>query len=249
MQHPPFEDRFVRLNIRHHAAAAISCRGCALSRICLPARLPAEEVHVLEHAVERDCTLAAGATLAYAGRRMQALYVIRSGSAKGYCLSTDGDERVRGFYLPGDLIGLESLAERRHPCDVVALEPVRYCRISVQRFEVLMDVLPGLRREIMRLMSQSLEEAQRLRACLAVTDARARLAGFLLDLSRRLERRGLSPSEIELSMSRRDIARHLGLTIETISRGLGAFKRAGWLSVRLRHIAILKPDAFATLAG
>lgn len=220
-----------------------------MSRICLPSRLPTEEIHFLERAVERDRVLPAGAALIHAGRRMQALYVISRGSAKGYCLSTDGDERVRGFYLPGELIGLESLAERHHSCEVVALEPVRYCRIPVQRFELLMDILPSLRREIVRLMSQSLEEARRLRACLAVTDARARLAGFLLDLSRRLERRGLSAREFELSMSRRDIARHLGLTIETISRGLSAFKRAGWLSVQMRHIRIMDSQALVALSA
>ena len=248
MQHSHIENLCMASGTHPRGDTSISCRGCALSRICLPGQLPAEEIRFLERAVERDRALAAGATLIHAGRRMQALYVIRSGSAKGYWLSTDGDERVRGFYLPGELIGLESFAERRHPCEVVALEPVRYCRIPVQRFELLMDFLPGLRREIVRLMSQALEEARRLRACLGVTDARARLAGFLLDLSGRLERRGLSPSEFELSMSRRDIARHLGLTLETVSRGLSAFKRAGWLTVRLRHIAILKPDAFAALA-
>lgn len=248
MQNPYIENTCAHPGARRRDGTEASCHGCALARICLPAQLPAEEMHILEPAVERDRALAAGAALIHAGRRMQAVYVIRSGSAKGYCLSLDGDERVRGFYLPGELIGLESFAEHRHPCDVVALEPVRYCRIPVQRFELLMDILPGLRREIVRLMSQSLEEARRLRACLGVTGARARLAGFLLDLSRRLGRRGLSPREFELSMSRRDIACHLGLTIETVSRGLSAFKRAGWLAVRLRQIAILQPDAFAALA-
>jgi CRP/FNR family transcriptional regulator len=228
--------------------AEISCGSCALSRICLPAHLPPEEVRILEHAVDRGHVLAPGATLIYAGLRMQALYVVRSGSAKCYCLSAEGEERVRGFYLPGELIGLESFAERRHPCNVVALEPVHYCKIPVNRLELLIDILPGLRREIVRLMSQSLEESQRLRASLGLVDARGRLASFLLDLSRRLERRGLSPREFKLSMSRWDIARYLGLTVETVSRGLTAFKRAGWLTVRLRHIAILRPDAFAVLA-
>lgn len=49
-------------------------------------------------------------------------------------------------------------------------------------------------------------------------------------------------------MSRRDIARHLGLTIETVSRELSSFKRAGWLDVRTRHIAILAPASLESLA-
>jgi CRP/FNR family transcriptional regulator len=246
-QKPPIERLFAGSD-PGSGGAGVSCGSCALSQICLPAQLPPEEVRILENAVDRGHVLVPGATLIYAGRPMQALYVVRSGSAKCYGLSAEGEERVRGFYLPGELIGLESFAERRHPCYVVALEPVRYCKIPVNRLELLIDILPGLRREIVRLMSQSLEESQRLRASLGLVDARGRLASFLLDLSRRLERRGLSPREFKLSMSRWDIARYLGLTVETVSRGLTAFKRAGWLTVHLRHIAILRPDAFAALA-
>ena len=225
----------------------MSCVGCALVRICLPSRLAPEEVRILENAVERGRSLPAGATLVHAGKKMQALYVIRSGSVKYYTISAEGDERVRGFYLPGEPIGLEAIAERRHSSEVVALEPLRYCRIPLQRLEFLIDTLPGLRREIVRLLSQSLEQAQRLRTDIGPADARTRLAGFLVSLSRRLELRGLSPQTFELMMSRRDIANYLGLTLETVSRVISSFKRAGWLMVRQRHIAILKPDALGGL--
>lgn len=229
------------------ASSAISCRGCSLRRICLPARLPAQEIQALEHAVERDRALAAGAALTHTGRRMQALYVLRSGSAKCFSVSAEGEELVRGFCLPGELIGLEGFAEHRDACDTVALEPARYCRIPLRRFELLMDILPSLRREIVRMLSQSLEASSRTRTRLVSTDARSRVAAFLLDLARRLEMRGISPREFDLSMSRRDIARHLGLTVETVSRELSSFKRAGWLNVRARQIAILAPEALASL--
>jgi CRP/FNR family transcriptional regulator len=233
----------------HDEGTALSCRSCALNRICLPALLPAEELRILEHSVERGRRLPRGATLVHAGRRLQALYVLRSGSVKHHSLSADGDELVRGFYLPGELIGLEAYAERRYPCEVTALEPSRYCRISAPRFELLMDMLPGLRREILRLLSHSLEESQLLRARIGLASAPARLAGFLLELSRRRERRGFAPHEFDLSMSRRDIAHYLGLTVETVSRALSAFRRTGWLAVRQRHISILNVQAFASLAG
>jgi len=237
------------MRLKKLARQEVSCRDCALHRICLPAQLPASEVHILEHAVERNRVLAAGASLTHAGRRVQALYVLRNGSAKCSWISADGEESVRGFYLPGELIGLESLAERRHACDVLALEPTNYCRIPIARFEMLLDMLPGLRREVVRSLSLSLEASSRLVTRLVSTSARTRLAGFLLDLSRRLERRGLVSQEFELSMSRRDIARHLGLTVETVSRGLTAFKRAGWLLVRGRQIGIRDPGALSALSN
>jgi CRP/FNR family transcriptional regulator len=235
--------------IHTDAGPELSCRNCALNRICLPAQMPAHEVRILENAVERRRELRAGASLIREGQRMLGLFVIRDGSAKSYSTSADGDERVRGFHLPGEIVGLEAFARERHLCGVVALEPVRYCRISAQQLQLLMDQLPSLRREIVRLLSQSLEEVQQLRTAIGATGAHERLAGFLVDLSRRLQHRGLSPTQIRLSMSRRDIGLHLGLTIETVSRVLGAFKREGWLEVRRRYVKLVQPDALVALAG
>ena len=229
--------------------AELCCSSCALKCICLPARLPACEVRILEGAVRRGQALPAGASLIRAGRQMQALYVIRSGSAKGYRITTQGDETVHAFYLPGEAVGLEAFAEGRHVCEVVALEPVRCCMIPLRRLERLMEALPGLRREIVRLLGQAIEDAQRRYTGMGCAGAQERLAGFLVDLSRRLERRKLSPTQLRLSMSRRDIAHHLGLTLETVSRVLGAFKREGWIEVRLRYIKLLQPEALASLAG
>jgi CRP/FNR family transcriptional regulator, anaerobic regulatory protein len=227
----------------------LSCRSCALNRICLPAHLSPHEARVLDGAVERGRKLATSASLVRAGMPMQALYVIRSGSAKSYCLTTDGEERVRGFHLPGEVVGLEGFAEGRHLCEVVALEPVHCCRIPVQRLERLMETLPGLRREILRLLGKSLDDAQRRYADLGVTDARGRIARFLVDLSQRLECRGLSATQFRLSMSRGDIARHLGLTLETVSRVLAALKREGSIEVQARYIKLLDLHALASPAS
>lgn len=225
----------------------LSCGSCALARICLPANLSPEEKRALAGAVERGRELRAGARLIRAGARMDALYVVRSGSAKSCAVMSGGEEHVRAFHLPGEVAGLEAFAEGRHSCEVVALEPLRYCRIPMGRLERLLETLPGLRREMLRLLGRSLEEAQRARAEMTMIDACGRLAGFLVDLSRRLERRNLSPTDFRLSMSRRDIARHLGLTLETVSRSLGAFRRAGWIEVRARSIKLLQPEALAAL--
>ena len=184
----------------------------------------------------------------HAGTRLQALYVIRSGSAKsGYC-TENGHEHVRGFHLPGEVIGLEAFGDGESTCDVVALEPSTSCRIPLSQVERLMEELPGLRREILRLLAQALEDAQRLRADLGMTDARGRIARFLVDLSRRVERRGLLSTQLSLSMSRGDIASHLGLTLETVSRVLGVFKREGSVEVRARCIKLLRPEALAFTA-
>lgn len=236
-------------NAADPAGDKLSCCNCGLHRICLPANLPAAEVRTVQDAVRRGRVLPAGASLVRAGRRMQALYFLRSGSAKDYSLTSGGEERVHAFHLPGDAVGLEAFAERVHPREVVALEPLRYCMIPVRRLERLMDALPGLRQEIVRLLSQAINDAHRLHGTMGSAGARERLAGFLVNLSQRLERRNLSPTQFRLTMSRRDIAHHLGMTLETVSRVLTGFRRQGWIEVRQRYIKLLKPEALLVLAG
>ena len=230
-----------------NAATELSCRSCALNRICLPAHLSAQEARVLDGAVERGRKLPAGASLAHTGTPMQALYVIRSGSAKSYSLTLDGEEHVRGFHLPGEVVGLEGFADGQHTCEVVALEPVQCCRLPVTRLERLIETLPGLRREILRLLGRSLDDAQRRYEDLGLMDAKGRIARFLVGLSERLEHRGLSATQFRLSMSRRDIARHLGLTLETVSRVLGTLKREGNIELQARYIKLLDLDTLKSL--
>ena len=245
-----------RLDVSEHqlsteesnAGTELSCRSCALNSICLPAHLSPREAHVLDGAVERGRKLTAGASLFHTGMPMQALYAVRSGSAKSYCLTVDGDEHVRGFHLPGEVIGLEGFADGRHTCEVVALEPVQYCRLPLQRLERLIETLPGLRREILRLLGRSLDDAQRRYEDVGTMDAKGRIARFLVGLSERLERRGLSATQFRLSMSRGDIARHLGLTLETVSRVLGALKREGSIEVQARYIKLLDLQALRSSA-
>lgn len=226
----------------------LSCRSCALNRICLPAHLSAQEARVLDGAVERGRKLSAGAALFHTGMPMQALYVVRSGSAKSYCLTIDGEEHVRGFHLPGEVVGLEGFADGQHTCEVVALEPVQCCRLPLHRLERLIETLPGLRREILRLLGRSLDDAQRRYEDLGTMDAKGRIARFLVGLSERLEHRGLSATQFRLSMSRGDIAHHLGLTLETVSRVLGALKREGSIEVQARYIKLLDLEALRSSA-
>ena len=68
--------------------------------------------------------------------------------------------------------------------------------------------------------------------------AEARLATFLLNLGRRLVRRGFSPSNFVLRMTRREIGSYLGLKIETVSRLFSSFQRRGLLEARDKHISI-----------
>jgi len=69
-----------------------------------------------------------------------------------------------------------------------------------------------------------------------------RLARFLLQLIDRQVEQGYSSRCMLLRMSRRDIASHLGIAHETVSRSLTALADWGYIEVRHREIEILDHD-------
>jgi CRP/FNR family transcriptional regulator, anaerobic regulatory protein len=95
------------------------------------------------------------------------------------------------------------------------------------------------------LRSELAREAARSYAVMMLlgsTSAQERVAGFLLDLSRRHLGRGLSGSSLRLRMTRADIGSYLGITLETVSRTLSTFQKAGLMNVQQRALSILDVD-------
>ena len=83
---------------------------------------------------------------------------------------------------------------------------------------------------------------------MAAVGADRRTARFLVHMSRRMAGRGYSTLRLRLRMSRRDIAAHLGLAHESISRALTSLADAGLLAVRCRDIEILDLPALEAFA-
>ena len=61
---------------------------------------------------------------------------------------------MTGFYLPGDLTGLEAICAGRHVCDALTLETTRVCEIPFERLEGLIVVIPMLGQRLMRILSR-----------------------------------------------------------------------------------------------
>lgn len=173
-----------------------------------------------------------------------ALYVVKSGSVKSYLLTEDGEEQVLGFYLPGDVLGLDGLGEDGLGSSAVALEMTSVCRLP---FAQLSD--QGRGRGYPKLISDRLMRDHNMILLLAKKDANERMANFLCDLSRRFKRNGYSASAFNLSMSRQDIGSYLGIAIETVSRTFSRFMESGLVDVKGRNLEILDLESLEHIAG
>lgn len=192
----------------------------------------------LDGVAMRPRILQKGQSLYRTGEPLVALFAVRAGSCKSYARDSQSREHVRAFHLPGDLLGFDGFGAGRYACTAVALETTAVSVIASHDLLTLSGRQDRLCFQLLRLLSQGLDEAA-VRA--GDFTAEERFAAFLLGLSRRFERHGLSPHEFHLSMSRRDIANHLRLTPETVSRLLARFETEGLVAAERRLLRIQDP--------
>lgn len=222
------------------------CTTCAFSQACLSEGMDKSALGELHVLVEHVGPLHAGDMLFREGDPFEAIAAVRAGTVKTFVVDRDGHEHVLGFHLPGELVGLNAIDDDHYPCNAVALDTVMLCRFSFPKIAVLATKVPGLQRQLFRLLSRDIG-----RAALLAGDwsADQRMAAFLLGLSRRLAARGFSPNCFALTMARTDIANYLRLAPETVSRVLKRFQESGLLRVERRNLEILDRAPLEALAA
>lgn len=226
-----------------------ACGRCSLQRLCLPYGLDRGDIMRLEQLVSIDNPIARDCAVFDQGDRLSAIYAVHSGATKSVIVDEDGLEQVLGFQYPGDLLGLDGMADRRHHCSAIALEPSTVCRIPFDRLETLLDELPSLRRQLMRLMSQALFDDEKLLMSLGRKSSEGRIASLLLSLSRRREARELAATPVPLAMKRADLASFLGMRTETISRVFKRLQGDDIIRLNKRDVDIVDPEQLQVRAG
>ena len=221
------------------------CSTCAFSSACMAEGLDKSRLRDLHVLVEHAGPYAPGTYLFREGDEFQSIAAVRAGTVKTYGIDSQGREQVQGFFLPGEVIGLNAIHASRYPCNAVALDTVTICRFSFPKMALLALQLPGLQQHLFRLLSQDIGKASLLAGDYTADE---RLAAFLVGLSNRYAARGFSGTAFALTMSRTDIANYLRLAPETVSRVLKRFRSEGWLLVTRREVQLLNRPALEMLA-
>ena len=215
------------------------CASCNLQELCLPFGLTQEELGRMDELVSLRRRIKRSVGLYHAEEDFKAIFAIRSGFFRTDVLLEDGREQVTGFYMNGELIGLDGIGSEKYSCNAIALEDSEVCVIPYERLESLSREIPSLQLHFHRVMSREIVREHGVMLLLGTMRAEERLAAFLLNLSQRFTARGYSDKEFNLRMTREELGSYLGLKLETVSRTFSRFHEEGLISVQKKHVRIL----------
>ncbi|WP_246725084.1 helix-turn-helix domain-containing protein [Beijerinckia sp. L45] len=162
-------------------------------------------------------------------------YKVVCGPVRTYKLLVDGRRQIDAFHLPGDVFGLEAGIVHRFAAE--AIQDVKLRAFRRRDLGTMIETDPAAINALMLAMAKALERAQDHMLLLGRKCAREKIATFLLGMSERIA----NTQTIELPMSRTDIADHLGLTIETVSRTLTQLHREHVIDIPCgRRVIVLR---------
>jgi CRP/FNR family nitrogen fixation transcriptional regulator len=147
------------------------------------------------------------------GEPAEFIYQVISGAVRTYKILNDGRRQICAFHLAGDVFGLEAGEEHNFSAEAVGQSTILVIKRSTVTALATRD--PAVSRKLWDLTACELQKMQD-HVMLLIKSAQERVASFLLQMAQRMP----VANEIELPMSRQDIADYLGLTIETVSRTL-----------------------------
>ncbi|WP_159952691.1 MULTISPECIES: helix-turn-helix domain-containing protein [unclassified Rhizobium] len=181
-------------------------------------------------------TFTAEAEIYAQGEKSGAFYQIEYGAVRIFRLLADGRRQVIAFHLAGETFGFEP--EDNHHFFAETLVPTALRTFTQPRH----DAVPA---NMMKAALQAMIKAQQHLLVIGRQNAGERIAAFLMDM---LNRQG-EHDQVELPMSRQDMADYLGLTIETVSRVLSRFRAQGVIRLHnSRSVELLKLDTLRRLA-
>jgi len=223
------------------APLEVECANCDLDPMCSILDYANADSGVPEGILLRHRYLSRGETIFRKDDPFRSLFTVKSGSFKTYVPSGDGGEQVVGFHLFGELMGAEGLSGGFYPHTTRALESGAVCELRLDNLPQSGRSQDELQRGIVQLLSTEISFNRQLMAAMIHQSAEQRVLGFLMNLSQRLESKGMPYSHFRLGMSRSDIGNYLGLASETVSRILTKLQKTGVIELRRKRLTLFNP--------
>lgn len=205
---------------------SITCQHCLFKALC------DQQAHSDVDYKPDTTHLEPGETLCVKGSQLTKLYAIKAGTLKA--ITSDG--YIMGFYSQGDVVGLDGLNQKEHQVNLVAVENTLLCTFKYNEFyeeliqspEMVQSLIPLLGHQMSRQVNYHLHHK----------DAEHKFCQFILDISKKKKQYGFCERTFYLPMQYKDIANHLDVKTETLSRTISAINKKGYLTIKNKLVKI-----------
>ena len=194
--------------------------------------------------VRRKCY--AGDLIYRSGDRFDTVFVVVTGLCKEVNLMPDGREQATGLQFKGDWLGFDGILTRRHCCYAVAVQLSEIWAVSYPTLMRACAREPALMQLVLEAISSQLAGSRDAMMVMGTLKGDARVGYFLLQWGRSLQARGQRTDQISICLSRADIASHLGMRAESVSRALTKIAQSGAIEFNepsRREVSIPSLDA------
>lgn len=170
---------------------------------------------------------------------MQCLFIINKGKVKVIRPNSDGKEQILYVLTVGEFFGEQALFGKISDDIIVeALEDSGICTISKAQFQALLQKMPQIALKMIEVMSVRLSKMEELVESLGINSVDKRVFDLIEEFSLKFGRKTEQGILIQLPLSREEMANHLGITRETISRKLAKYQDEGRIKL-IGHKQIL----------
>ncbi len=197
--------------------------------------LPAQQVKdITDISVEK--TFQRGENIFFEGDKGSGFYMVGEGRVKIFKVSLSGKEHILHIFGQGEPFGeVPVFHGMPFPASAEALVKTKTIFFPRDKFVLLVEANPSIALNMLAVLSQRLRRFANQIENLSLKEVPARLAGYLVYLS---HEQG-DGDEVELDISKGQLASLLGTIPETLSRIFAKMSEEGLIQVNGRKISLL----------
>ena len=181
------------------------------------------------------------------GKRIAGCYVILSGIVKQFKTGGEGRDYIIRLAKPYEMLGYRSVLSEEPACHTsTAIEDSAVCYISKECLHHLVKTNGNFALDLLQIACRELEESHSMITEIAQKSVRERLAELLLMLKNKF---GVNENgQLNITLSREELANVVGTATESVIRILSEFKVERYIDVSGKKIIILNEKALEKIA-
>lgn len=223
-------------------SACVNCKNhMCVSRVPMFSSLDYEDmVEITKMITHRDYSR--GEFLCREGEKVSTLFVVNQGKVKLCKHDRDGKEQILSILSEGSMFGEYYLFSDYEPYNfsAVALDDVKICMLSKKDMDYLFSKHPDISRKVIAELANKLVKTEKLAQNLSTLNTESKVAYILTELAEAYGKEAEGQIEMNIPITREEMASYAGVTRETMSRKLNAFEKSGWIETQGNKVIIIK---------